>query len=52
MEITELINHPEQRNRETLYELRSLLALHPYYQTARLLKKSIPSCRPAQENAK
>ena len=37
MDLTQLINHPEQMNRETLYELRSLLALHPYYQTARLL---------------
>ena len=24
-------------NKETLYDLRSLIALHPYYQTARLL---------------
>ena len=24
-------------NRETLYDLRALLALYPYYQTARLL---------------
>ena len=37
MDLTQLINHPEQMNRETLYEFRSLLALHPYYQTARLL---------------
>jgi len=37
MEITELINHPEQMERDTLYELRSMLALHPYFQTARLL---------------
>jgi len=37
MELTELIKHPEQMDRETLYELRSLLALHPYFQTARLL---------------
>jgi len=37
MEIAELINHPEQLDRETLYELRSLLALYPYFQTARLL---------------
>jgi len=37
MEITELIKHPEQMDRETLYELRSLLALYPYFQTARLL---------------
>jgi hypothetical protein len=37
MEITELINHPEQMDRDTLYELRSMLALHPYFQTARLL---------------
>ena len=37
MEITELINHPEQMDRDTLYELRSMLALYPYFQTARLL---------------
>jgi len=37
MELTELIEHPEQMNRDTLYELRSILALHPYFQTARLL---------------
>ncbi len=37
MEITTLIQHPEQMDRETLYELRSLLALYPYFQTARLL---------------
>ena len=37
MEITELINHPEYMDRDTLYELRSMLALHPYFQTARLL---------------
>ena len=35
--ITELINHPERMDRESLYELRSLLALYPYFQTARLL---------------
>ena len=37
MEITELINHPERMDRDSLYELRSMLALHPYFQTARLL---------------
>ena len=37
MELTELINHPERLDRDTLYELRSLLALNPYFQTARLL---------------
>ena len=37
MEIEELIKHPEQLDRDTLYELRSLLALYPYFQTARLL---------------
>ena len=37
MDITQLIKHPELMDRETLYELRSMLALHPYYQTARLL---------------
>ncbi len=37
MQLTELIRHPEKMDRDTLYELRSLLALHPYFQTARLL---------------
>ena len=37
MELTDLINHPELMDRDTLYELRSTLALHPYFQTARLL---------------
>ena len=37
MEIQELIKHPERMDRETLYELRSMLALYPYFQTARLL---------------
>jgi len=35
--IAELIKHPEHLDRDTLYELRSILALYPYYQTARLL---------------
>ena len=37
MELTSLIKHPERLDKETLYDLRSLLALHPYYQPARLL---------------
>ena len=37
MEIETLIGHPELMDRETLYDLRSVLALYPYYQTARLL---------------
>ena len=37
MDITELIEHPERMDRDTLYELRSMLALYPYFQTARLL---------------
>ena len=37
MELTELIQHPEMMDKETLYDLRSLIALHPYYQTARIL---------------
>ena len=37
MELTEFINHPERLDKETLYEFRSLLALYPYFQTARLL---------------
>ena len=35
--ITELIQHPERLDRDTLYELRSMCALYPYFQTARLL---------------
>ena len=35
--MTELIKHPERMDRDTLYELRSLCALYPYFQTARLL---------------
>ncbi len=37
MELTEYIQHPERMDRESLYELRSMLASHPYFQTARLL---------------
>lgn len=33
----EWITRPELLNRETLYELRTLLARYPYFQTARLL---------------
>ena len=35
--IYEWIKHPECLDRETLYELRTLLARYPYFQTARLL---------------
>ena len=35
--IAELIKHPERLDRDTLYELRSMLALYPYYQNVRLL---------------
>lgn len=37
MDIIHLIKHPEQMDRDTLYDLRSLLALYPYFQPARLL---------------
>ena len=37
MDLTRLIDHPELMNKETLYELRNLVALYPYYQPARLL---------------
>jgi hypothetical protein len=37
VEIAELTQHPERLDRDTLYELRSLLALYPYFQPARLL---------------
>ena len=37
MNITHLTQHPEELNKETLYQLRELVARYPYYQTARLL---------------
>jgi len=37
MELVELIKNPKELDRDTLYELRSMLALYPYFQTARLL---------------
>ena len=37
MDIANLINHPENLNKETLYDLRSMLALYPYYQPVRIL---------------
>ena len=37
MDLTHLIEHPEEMDKESLYALRELLARHPYYQTARLL---------------
>jgi hypothetical protein len=37
MELTQLMQHPELMDKETLYDLRSLIALYPYYQPARLL---------------
>ena len=33
-----LISHPELLNRDTLYELRGIVARYPYFQTARLLR--------------
>ena len=37
MELIQLMQHPELMDKETLYDLRSLIALYPYYQPARLL---------------
>lgn len=37
MELTQLIEHPERLDKETLYDLRNLVAQYPYYQPARLL---------------
>ena len=37
MEILELTKHPERMDRDTLYELRSQVALYPYHQMLRLL---------------
>ena len=45
--IATLTRHPERLGKDTLYELRSLLARYPYYQPARLLllKKDRKSTR-------
>jgi len=37
MDLVQLTQHPETMDKETLYDLRSLIALYPYYQSARLL---------------
>lgn len=37
MRISEYINRPEKLDKQTLFELRTLLAKHPYHQPARLL---------------
>ena len=37
MNLSALIKNPQNLDRDSRYELRSLLALYPYYQTARLL---------------
>lgn len=37
VDLQNLIKHPETVDRSTLFGLRSLVALHPYYQPARLL---------------
>ena len=37
MNLTYLIQHPEEMNKESLFALRELIARHPYHQTARLL---------------
>lgn len=37
MDIAHLIRHPEELNKDTLYELRELVAVAPYFQAARLL---------------
>lgn len=37
MDIAFYFKHPENLNKETLYDLRSLLALYPYYQPVRIL---------------
>ena len=37
MDLTQLIHHPEQMDKGTLYDLRGYVALYPYHQAARLL---------------
>ncbi|WP_455065255.1 tetratricopeptide repeat protein [Prevotella nigrescens] len=37
MDIAHYFDNPEELNKETLYELRNLIALYPFYQPARIL---------------
>src|SRR5574344_2908314 len=37
MDLVKLIKNPKLMDKETLYDLRGLIALYPYFQTARLL---------------
>ena len=37
VQLQQWIQHPETLNQESLYELRTLVARYPYFQTARLL---------------
>lgn len=36
-DLQQWMEHPDQLNRETLYEIRTLLARYPYFQSLRLL---------------
>lgn len=38
------IQHPETLNRDTLYELRTLVARYPYFQSLRLLYLKTSIC--------
>ena len=44
MNIKQLITHPELMDKETLYDLRSLLAQYPYSQVA-TATKPLPASR-------
>ena len=37
MDIAHYFDNPEELNKETLYELRNLIALYPFYQPARII---------------
>ena len=37
MDIAHYFNYPEELNKETLYDLRKLIAIYPFYQPARIL---------------
>lgn len=43
--IVELINHPEQLNKDTLHELRELVARYPYTRQRPLLAKPLLATR-------
>lgn len=52
MDIAHYFNYPEELNKETLYDLRKLIAIYPFYQPARILLLKTYSCYTMQLSMK